>query len=334
MRVASSDADKLSSAPPKTWAAVLLYGSNMGLVRERADSCARSVVPDLNDAFRVSDLAGDVLRKDPARLADEAASISMFGGRRVVRVRDAGDALADQLERYLEHHVGDTLVVVEAGDLAKTSSLRKLFEGAKSGAAIECAEDRPEDASKLIRESISAAGWKIEPLALEYLAEALSADRRLLRTEVEKLSLYLGTAPKDGVLTLAEAANLVGDSGAVEADEIADAVAAGDVKRLDRLIAKTSESGASWGTAINATLRLFQRMAAAAEGATPSWGRSSYYEQRMQAQLAGWDRARLIRALRVLSEAEAQTRTTGLPETAIAPHALFDVAGLKAPSRR
>ncbi|MCE9523746.1 MAG: DNA polymerase III subunit delta [Alphaproteobacteria bacterium] len=334
MRVSLSEADKLTAAPPKAWAAVLVFGANTGLVRERADKCARAIVPDLNDAFRVSDLAGDALRKDPARLTDEAASISMFGGRRVVRVRDAGDALSDQFESYLEHHLGDTLVVVEAGDLAKTSSLRKIFEAAKSGAAIECAEDRPEDAGKLIRESLAEAGWKIEPLALDYLAEALSVDRRLLRTEVEKLSLYLGTAPKDGVLTLAEAANLVGDSGAVEADEIADAVAGGDVKKLDRLVTKTNETGASWGTALNATLRLFQRLLASAEGAAPAWGRSSFYEQRMQAQLSGWTRGGLIRALRILAEAEAQTRTTGLPEGAIAQHALYEVAGLKVTASR
>ena len=66
---------------------------------------------------------------------------------------------------------------------------------------------RPEDAGRLIRESLSAAGWKVEPLALEYLAEALSADRRLLRTEVDKLTLYLGVAERDGTLTLAEKLN-------------------------------------------------------------------------------------------------------------------------------
>lgn len=334
MRITSSDADKLSSAPPKSWAAVLVFGSNTGLVRERADKCARAVVPDLNDAFRVADLAGDAVRKDPARLSDEAAAISMFGGRRVVRVRDAGDALADQFEGFLANPIGDALIVVEAGDLAKTSSLRKLFEVAKAAAAIECFDDKPEDAGRLIRDSLTAAGWKIEPQALDYLSEALSADRRLLRTEVEKLVLYLGPAPEDGVLTVGEAATLIGDSGAVEADEIADAVAAGDVKRLDGLIVKVNESGVSWGTIVNATLRLFQRLAAAAEGATPAWGRSSYYEQRMQAQLSGWDRGRLIRALRILSEAEAQTRTTGLPEAAIAPHALIEAASLKASSRR
>jgi DNA polymerase-3 subunit delta len=279
-------------------------------------------------------LAGDAVRKDPARLADEAAAISMFGGRRVVRVRDASDGLSDTFEGLLAGFAGDALVVVEAGDLSKTSSLRKLFEAAKSAASIECLDDKPEDAGRLVRETLAGAGWQIEPVALEYLAEALSTDRRLLRTEVEKLSLYLGAAPKDGVLTLAEAANLVGDSGAVEADEIADAVALGDAKRLDRLIAKTNEAGVPWGTVINASLRLFQRMTASAEGAAPAWGRSSYYEQRMQAQLAGWDRAKLIRALRILSEAEAQTRTTGLPEVAVAQRALFEVAGLKVAGRR
>lgn len=334
MLVKSPEADKLASAPPKSWAAVLFFGSNAGLVRERADKCARAVVPDLNDAFRVADLAGDAVRKDPARLADEAAAISMFGGRRVVRVRDAGDGLSGTFESLLAGFAGDALVVVEAGELVKTSSLRKLFEGAKSAAAVECHDDKPEEAGRLIREALTDAGWQVEQPALEYLAEALSTDRRLLRTEVEKLVLYLGTAPKDGVLTMAEAATLVGDSGAVEADEIADTVAAGDMKRLDRLIAKTNESGASWGTVINANLRLFQRMISHAEGAPPVWERSPYHEQRMRAQLTGWDRARLIRALKILSEAEAQTRTTGLPEAAVAQRALFEVAGLKAARRR
>jgi DNA polymerase III subunit delta len=332
--VKSSEADKLAGAPPKTWVAVLFFGANNGLVRERADTCARTIVPDLNDAFRISDLPGDVVRKDPARLADEATSISMFGGRRVVRVRDATDGLSDTFESLLAGFAGDTLVVVEAGELAKTSSLRKLFEGAKSTAAVECYEDRPEDAGRLIRDSLTEAGWKVEPAALEYLAEALSVDRRLLRTEIEKLCLYLGPASQDGVLTLAEAAGMVGDSGAVEADEIADATASGDAKRLDRLITKTNEAGVSWGTVINANLRLFQRLIAHAEGAPPAWERSPYHEQRMRAQLAGWDRARLVRALQILSEAEAQTRTTVMPEAAVAQRALFQVAGLKAASRR
>ena len=60
---------------------------------------------------------------DPARLADEAAAISMMGGRRVVRVRGATNNLTDLLEGFLDDPPGDALVVVEAGDIAKFSSL-------------------------------------------------------------------------------------------------------------------------------------------------------------------------------------------------------------------
>lgn len=330
MRVNSPDADKLSAAPPKAWVAALVFGSNTGLVRERADRLAKSVVPDMSDAFRVADLGADVLRKDPARLGDEAGAISMFGGRRVVRVRDATDGLADLLDGFLNDPVGDAFVVIEAGELSKTSSLRKVFEAAKAAGAIECYDDRPEDAARLIRETLTGAGWEVDADALAYLADALATDRRLLRSELDKLVAYLGPTQKAAKLTRSEAVTLIGDSGAVEIDEIADAVVAGDIKKLDKLIVKAAESGVSWTGAVGAALRSFQRLGAFAEGGGgPSWGRSTYYEQRMQAQLSGWDHARLVRAMRLLAEAEAQTRLTGFPEAAIAQQALTEVAMLK-----
>lgn len=330
MRVSFGEADKLSKSPPKTWAAVLVFGPNNGLVRERADAFAKAIVEDLSDAFRVADLGADVLRKDPARLGDEAGAISMFGGRRVVRVRDATDGLSSLFESFLEDPVGDALVVIEAGELTKTSSLRKVFEGAKSAGAIECYDDKPEDAARLIRETLTAAGWQTEPDALGYLSEALAVDRRLLRTELEKLVAYLGPGSK-GTLTRADAMQMIGDSGEVESDEIADAVAAGDVKKVDRLMTKAAEGGTSWTGVVGTALRLFQRLAAAQQGATTSqWGgRSSYYEQRMQQQAAGWDHRKLVRAMAILGEAEAQTRLTGFPDAAIAQQALIEVALLK-----
>jgi hypothetical protein len=55
--------------------AVLVFGEDSGLVRERAEVIARTVVEDLTDPFRVAELAGDTIADDPARLADEAAAM-------------------------------------------------------------------------------------------------------------------------------------------------------------------------------------------------------------------------------------------------------------------
>ena len=86
--------------------AVLFYGPDAGLVRERADAVARTVCPDLRDPFRVAELTAAALAADPARLADEAAQISLMGGSRVVRVREAGDALAPLCGRFLAECAG------------------------------------------------------------------------------------------------------------------------------------------------------------------------------------------------------------------------------------
>ena len=93
MKLASSRISAFLQRPDPEIRTVLVYGPDDGLVRERAGLLARSVCPDLKDPFRVAELAGATLAADPARLADEAAQLSLIGGRRVVRVRGATDAL-------------------------------------------------------------------------------------------------------------------------------------------------------------------------------------------------------------------------------------------------
>jgi len=49
---------------------IVVYGNDEGLIAERALALARTVCEDLKDPFRVVDIAGDVLKHDPARLAE------------------------------------------------------------------------------------------------------------------------------------------------------------------------------------------------------------------------------------------------------------------------
>src|SRR5207253_8066701 len=117
MKVAAGQVEGLLRRPDPQIRAVLLFGPDAGQVRERADTLARAICPDLRDPFRVAELTQAVLAADPARLADEAAQISLMGGRRVIRLRDAGDAAAPLFTRFLPDSIGDGLVVAEAGDL-------------------------------------------------------------------------------------------------------------------------------------------------------------------------------------------------------------------------
>src|ERR1700748_1300058 len=151
MIIKSHEADRYAANPPKGLAIALVYGPDAGLVQERAEKLLKSVVPDLTDPFNVADLSETVLQADPARLADEAAAISMMGGRRVVRGRGASNDLAVLSETFLDDPPADALVVVEAGDLSKSAALRKLFEGDDKAAAIACYADNVRNLEDVVR---------------------------------------------------------------------------------------------------------------------------------------------------------------------------------------
>src|SRR5262249_35810820 len=121
---------------------------------------------------------------------DEAAAISMLGGRRVIRIRGAGNELADLFESFLENHAGDALVVLEAGDLSKSSALRKLFEGDGKAAAIACYPDSARDLADVVRDELRALGFALAPGAVEEAVARLGSDRGVTRRELEKLALY------------------------------------------------------------------------------------------------------------------------------------------------
>ena len=119
-------------SPDAGMRAALVYGPDTGLVKERAQAIARAICPDLSDAFRVAEIDADTIAHDPARLNDEAASLSLMGGRRLIRVYDAGDAVGTLFDRFFKDPPpGDAFIVVAAGDLPPRSSLRKAFESAK-----------------------------------------------------------------------------------------------------------------------------------------------------------------------------------------------------------
>ncbi len=76
--------------PDPAIVAALVFGPDRGLVQERAERLTTAVAGTTTDPFVVAEIAADALRGDPARLTDEAMAFAPSGGRRAVRIRDAG----------------------------------------------------------------------------------------------------------------------------------------------------------------------------------------------------------------------------------------------------
>ena len=336
MIVKPSGADRFVAHPPEKLAAALVFGPDRGLVRERAEALTKSVVPDLRDPFRVAEFEGDVLSTDPARLWDEAAAISMLGGRRVVRVRGAGNALANHFERFLEEPPGDALVVVEAGELAKGASLRRVFESADNAACIACYQDNERNLDDVVRAALKSEGLSIEPSALAELVSRLGSDRGVTRSELERLILYVG---EERTVTTEHVRAAMGDESDLRMEECCDAAGTGDFKALDTALARLWLEGASPVAILRLALAHFQRLELVrsecdngmdVESAMRKLRPPLYFQRAnsFKAQIFRWSKARLEEAQSILYEAEALTKTTGVPGEAVCGRALYSAAAL------
>ena len=193
------DIERFLARPDPQIRAALIYGRDLGVVRDRGNQLAAKLVARPDDPFDVAQLTDGDLAEDPARLEGELAAQSLMGGRRLVRLRFAGEkASADKLaaEALARHAAGelnpDAFFLVEAGALGRDSGLRKAAEKAAGAAAIPCYEDEPGDVARLVRETLARDGLSLNADALAVFVARMPKERGVARQEIERLALYLG----------------------------------------------------------------------------------------------------------------------------------------------
>ncbi len=334
MKIPPARLETFLDHPAQEIRAVLVYGPDLGLARERLDRLAKSVCPDLKDPFRVSDLTPASLKDDAARLADEAAAMSLTGGRRVVRIFQVGDGLASLFSNFLAAASGDSLVVVGAGDLGAKSALRKIFEEAPNAAAIPCYVDDLGGLENLARRSLAQHKITIESEALDYLVENLGQDRLANRAEIEKLALYAGDGRR---VTLADVQATIGDGASSSADDLAFAVAEGKQLEVQRALDHLMREGGSPVALLRSVTRHLQRLHYArglmaqgksADQAVNALKPKVFFKrvESFRSQLRVWNEARLAQAMELLVQAELDCKTTGMPAEAVCGRCLMQLA--------
>jgi DNA polymerase-3 subunit delta len=308
--------------------AVVVYGNDDGLIAERAATLARTVCPDLNDPFRVVDIAGDVLKADPARLADEFGAMSLMGGRRVIRVSPAGEESVTALENLVAASAGDALIVLEAGNLTPRSTLRALAEAERCVAAFPCYMDTEGALEGLVESAARAAGFAVEADALDWIVDRLGGDRAQTRSEIDKLLLYKG-ADTAKTITMQDAVAILGDTAAIGIEDVIAATFDGELATLDRALDRVFAEGGNPVQLVRSLQRHADQLHLVSGHAKGGNFESAIYKarglprggpvrQRFERHLRSWPLPRLSAALSTILDAEIECKRTGLPDQAIA----------------
>jgi DNA polymerase-3 subunit delta len=357
MKLAGKAIDRFLAAPDPAIVAVVIYGPDEGLVRERAEHLVTLVAIDPKDPFRVAELPASAVESDPARLADEADQLPMTGGRRVLRLREAGDEIAKPLLSWLDASAANArdsggFIVIEASDLGPRSGLRKLAETHPRAASIPCYRDEIATLQTLAREKLKAEGLTIAPEAMQWLATHLGSDRAITQGELEKLALYMLGAPAAEArgadarrVELADVLAVVGDSAELALDDLVYAVGDGELPALERAAQRSFAEGAAPITVLRALGRHFLKLQlarglardAGIEGAIARIRPPIFfkYVPRFKTQVARWTEPMLAEALSRIVEAERNCKRSSLPAQTVCHAALMAIAqSVRAEQRR
>lgn len=314
--------------------AILVYGTDAGLVSERARNAARQLAASINPPGEVMRIEDADLEAEPDRLLVEAQTLPMFGGPKVVHTRASRRINAQVIKPLLEEGALAAALVVEAGNLRPDDAMRALFEKASTAAAIPCYADEGRDLEGIVRDTLREARVTITPEAQQLLVSRLGADRAMTRSELEKLVLFVGGKKQ---IDVDDIDAIVGDASELAMDKVVLAAASGEADQAlaeyDRVVA-AGESPQSVIAAVQRHFQRFHRLRSSVES-----GRSVddairqirppvHFKTKaaLVAQCRIWTADRLLSALSRIGEAALSARVNSTLESALAERLLLDLA--------
>jgi len=182
------------------------------------------VLRDLpKDAQRVD---ADGERAELAEVLDELRSFAMFGGGKVVVVRDADTFLTrfrEQLEDYLAAPSDSATLVLRLASLPKSQRVFKAID--KVGMVVDCAP--PRDLARwVVDRARSVHRVTLDPDAARMLVELIGVDLGRLDSEIAKLAIDAGDT--GGRITAQKVGETVAFQREQEMWDMTNALAAGE----------------------------------------------------------------------------------------------------------
>jgi len=313
--------ERALDAPSPDIRLYLLHGPDESGSRALADRLERAMGPD---AERI-ELDSATLKGDPARLADEAASISLFGGARHIRLSlgNPEDAFA-AVQALIEAPSAGNPAVAIAGAIRSTSALLKYALAEPSILVFASYAPEGRDADQLAAALARDAGLRLaSPDIAKRLATAAAGDRAILQREIDKFALYLDAAPdRPAELDHAAIDALGADADEGDMGRLVDAVMGGHPGQVGGELARLASVGIEGIPLVRAVLKrahlLAQLRSEVEQGNSidtvmAGAGKAVFWKEKpaVQRQIGLWSSTRIATALTRLLDAERAAKASG-----------------------
>lgn len=330
MKAKPAEMAKALDAPPAHIRLFLLHGPEESEIRALAARLGKALG---SDAEKV-ELDSATLKADPARLADEAASFSLFGGKRYILAQIDSDVALPAVAALLDSEVGGNPVVALAGALKPASALLKRALADPAALCCACYEPSAQDLERIATSLAQERGLRIDREMARELVRLSGHDRAVMAQEIEKLALYLDAGPEHPASAdMTQLAAISADNDEGEIARLVDAVMDGNAAAAAGEGARLAGEGMDAVPVLRALARRIQLLAtikARQAGGEPLstllapvfWKDKAVVER----QLGRWDATRLARAAERVGATERAVFQSHMLGEVLASHELLTIA--------
>ena len=222
----------------------LVYGPESGLVSINTKKIADIIVPNPSDPFLLTNIDAKKLTEDEGLLMDEFVSISMLGGRKLIKINDANNKTTNSLKvifgndkksSQFNKPVGQNFILISASQLEASSVLRKFAESNPYFACLACYEDNEQVIRQNIGKKLKEYNLRAEEGVVDLIVNQFGKNRLIILNELEKLKLYMGD---EELVTLEIAQELIADISQISLNEFINAFYSLDLKKSDYFLHK------------------------------------------------------------------------------------------------
>ncbi len=323
--------------PDQSIKAILIYGSDRGLILERSKITLSKYTNDPNDPFLVSKLDDRTIQDRPESLADELLSINFNNSRKVVYL-NIDNPLPTKLIKDIFEIPYDSILIISTNELKPVSPLRKAFEKNIHAVTIPCYLNAEFKISQIIDKKLIQYNNRITKEAKDLLISLLGNDHQGTLNEIDKLCTLVG---ENNEINITDVKKTIYDSSQSNVDELIDIIFEKKIKQINNLYNKSLENN------INAIQVLISAQRHASkllhifniiniEKKSVSQAISEYkpviFFQRRDSiikQINKWSQNSIMKTIKILSETEEDSRNFPTLSDIVIERGLMKISTLK-----
>ena len=260
MKLTSRDVVSFFNSPPKGITGVLIYGNDPMRVSDKRHQFIKSLLgSNATEEMRLARISRENLKKEPEQAIDLCKAQGFFPGERALLIEEGNETITEIIIKAVEAwRDGDATIVVTAGSLKPSSSLRKFFEQKKNTYSLPI-YDNPMtkfEVEKIVAES------GLQNVTQEGFAHLVTVASELqpgdFRQSVNKLALYKLNDEKP--VTYQDIINCTPNSNEADIDEVLNVILAGNEFKVSQILGRLSSQGTLPVTLIIAATRHFKAL--------------------------------------------------------------------------